>query len=134
MTETPDNSDGESVAQKLKNSLKYQGVLHKGQIDGTDANRRAIISVTKRRFTDEDVDQDTWNENISSIVESIQRKVYEDPKKAVKEKKKMKNKKKDEGTPGLYSSVNNQSSSRMIAIDTPLSPKMVTDSSPPESP
>ena len=85
MTETPENSDGETVAQKLKNSLKYQGVLHKGQIDGSDANRRAIISVTKRRFTDEDVDQDTWNENLNSIVEEIQRKVYEDPKKAIKE-------------------------------------------------
>ena len=85
MTETPENSDGETVAQKLKNSLKYQGVLHRGQIDATEANRRAIISVTKRRFTDEDVDQDTWNEKISSIVEEIQRKVYENPKKAAKE-------------------------------------------------
>ena len=84
MTETPDNSDGETVAQKLKQSLKYQGVLHKGQIDATEANRRAIISVTKRRFADEDVDQDAWNKNISSIIEEIQRKVYEDPVKAVR--------------------------------------------------
>ena len=133
MTETPENSDGETVAQKLKQSLKYQGVLHKGQIDATEANRRAIISVTKRRFVDEDVDQDAWNKNISSIIEEIQRKVYEDPVKAVKEQheRKTKNKELDAGT---YSPVNNQSSSRVIVIDAPSSPKIVTDDSQPESP
>ena len=57
MTETPNNSEGETVAEKLQNNSKYEGVLHKGKIDELEANRRAILSVTKRRFTDEEVSE-----------------------------------------------------------------------------
>ena len=41
------------------------------------------MSVTKRRFTDEDVAEEHWNGNLGDIVEQIQRKLYEDPAKAL---------------------------------------------------
>ena len=79
MTDTPPNSDGESVAEKLNKDLLFKGLLHKGQIDESEANRRAILSVTKRRFTDFEVTEETWNRNFETIVEGINRKVYENP-------------------------------------------------------
>ena len=82
MTETPENSEGETVAEKLLKNSKFEGVLHKAQIDGLEANRRAILSVTKRRFLDEEVCDDTWSTNFNEIVEELNRKVYEDPKTA----------------------------------------------------
>ena len=44
-----------------------------------EANRRAILSVTKRRFTDDEVTEEAWSRNFETIVEEINRKVYEDP-------------------------------------------------------
>ena len=82
MTETPENSEGETVADKLQKNQKFEGVLHKSQIDELEANRRAILSVTRRRFTDEDVSEENWSEKFSEIVKELQRKVYEDPKTA----------------------------------------------------
>lgn len=79
MTDTPPNSDGETVAEKLNKDLLFKGVLHKGQIDGLEANRRAILSVTKRRFTDSEVKEEMWGRNFETIVEGINRKVYENP-------------------------------------------------------
>ena len=69
MTETPVNSEGETVADKLVNNSKYEGVLQKGQIDELEANRRAILSVTKRRFTDEEVNETQWSANFNQIVQ-----------------------------------------------------------------
>ena len=60
-------------------NMKYTGCLHKGEIDGVELNRRAIMSVTKRRFTDEDVAAEQWRENLSKVVMEIERKVYNDP-------------------------------------------------------
>ena len=71
MTETPVNSEGETVAYKLVNNSKYEGVLHKGQIDELEANRRAILSVTKRRFTDEEVSETQWSANFNQIVQEL---------------------------------------------------------------
>lgn len=76
MTETPENSEGESVPGKLVKDSRFAGVLHKGKIDGLEANRRAILSITKRRFTDEEVSESQWSANFDQIVEAIQRKVY----------------------------------------------------------
>lgn len=82
MTETPENSEGETVADKMLKNSKFTGVLYKGQIDNLETNRRAILSVTKRRFTDEEVSESQWSSNFNEIVEALQRKVYEDPKTA----------------------------------------------------
>lgn len=82
MTETPENSEGETIAEKLQKNTKFEGVLHKGQIDQLEANRRAILSVTKRRFTDEEVSESQWSANFREIVQALHRKVYEDPKTA----------------------------------------------------
>lgn len=61
MTDTPENSEGESISEKLRKDMKFTGVLKKGRIDESEANRRAIMSVTKRRFRDEEVSEDTWS-------------------------------------------------------------------------
>ena len=84
MTETPDNSEGETIADKLSQNMKFTGLLQKNRIDEDEANRRAILSVTRRRFKDEDVTEDAWRENYEEIVAAIQRKVYEDPVTAIR--------------------------------------------------
>ena len=48
--------------------MKFTGVLNKGQIDELEANRRAILAVTKRRFVDEEVEEDNWNKNIDRVI------------------------------------------------------------------
>ena len=68
MTDSPDNSEGETIAQKLTKNMKFTGVLNKGQIDELEANRRAILAVTKRRFADEEVEEDNWNKNIDRVI------------------------------------------------------------------
>lgn len=82
MTETPINSEGETVSEKLGKNTKFEGVLHSAKIDEKEANRRAILSVTKRRFTDKEVSEGQWFSNFNQIVEALNRKVYEDPKTA----------------------------------------------------
>lgn len=57
-------------------------MLQKQSIDRLEANRRAILAVTRRRFKDEDVAEGAWRVHRPSIVEAIQRKVFEDPKQA----------------------------------------------------
>lgn len=84
MTETPDNSEGETIADKLSQNMKFTGLLQKSRIDELEANRRAIMSVTRRRFKDEDVAEEGWQDNYEEIVAAIQRKVYEDPVTAIK--------------------------------------------------
>ena len=37
------------------------------------------MSVTKRRFTDDEVTEEAWSRNFETIVKAINRKVYEDP-------------------------------------------------------
>ncbi len=71
MTETPDNSEGETIADKLSQNMKFTGQLQKKLIDEDEANRRAIMSVTKRRFRDEDVTEEAWRDNYEEIVAAI---------------------------------------------------------------
>lgn len=78
MTETPPNSEGEPAVERLRNSIDFAKVLRKHPIDETEANRRAILSVTKRRFKDEDVAEDAWQERKPQIVEEITRKLIEE--------------------------------------------------------
>lgn len=79
MTDSPVNSEGETVAEKLKDNMKFAGVLNKGSVDNLEASRRAIISITKRKFFDEEVEEYNWHKNLPFIVEAIERKLYEDP-------------------------------------------------------
>ena len=79
MTESPVNSEGETVAEKLKNNMQFTGVLNKGSIDKLETTRRAIVSITKRKFFDEEVEEYHWHKNLPFIVEAIERKIYEDP-------------------------------------------------------
>ena len=46
--------------ERIKDSIKFANVLRKHAIDKTEANRRAILSVTRRRFKDEDVTESAW--------------------------------------------------------------------------
>lgn len=68
MTATPDNSEGETLEEKLAQNLKFTGLLQKSRIDDSEANRRAIMSVTRRRFVDEDVTEEGWQDNYEEIV------------------------------------------------------------------
>lgn len=79
MTDTPPNSSGETVSEKLKKDFKFSGILQNAatKIDELEANRRAILSVTKRRFTDDEVTEESWRQNYDEIVDEINRKVYE---------------------------------------------------------
>jgi hypothetical protein len=87
MTDTPPNSDGETIAQKLKHNMAFSNVLHHGKIDRLEANRRALVSVTKRRFADAEVSEQAWAENIDQLVDAISRKVYQELPTAAKQKK-----------------------------------------------
>jgi len=53
MTATPDHSEGEPTIKKLKDSLAFASVLQSHEIDQSETSKRAILSVTKRRFTDD---------------------------------------------------------------------------------
>ena len=79
MTDTPPNSSGETTTEKLEKDFRYTGLLHKvaSRLDTDEVNRRAIMSVTKRRFADIDVSVQSWAHNYDDIVDSINRKVYE---------------------------------------------------------
>ena len=121
MTETPDNSEGETIAEKLSQNMKFTGQLQKNRIDEDEANRRAIMSVTKRRFRDEDVTEEAWRDNYEEIVAAIQRKVYEDPIAAIHHKEEMKARLKEQSkteTPPI------------VVVESPIlsDPKMRADS------
>ena len=71
MTDTPPNSEGETVFERIKDSLDFANVLRKHAIDKSEANRRAILSVTRRRFKDEDVTEHAWRVHKPQIIEGI---------------------------------------------------------------
>ena len=73
MTDSWTTSDGETIEQKIQKGPKWTKLLKSEGETYNIVNRRLILAVARKRFTEEETEQTRWVRDIKDTLESINR-------------------------------------------------------------